>query len=99
MLEHTPRFDGAAAERMAADVFGLTGRATPLTSERDQNFIIEGRARAVLKIANALEQRSFLEAQHAVLAHLSADRDGAAQLCPRVLPTSIRMRADFFMST
>ena len=87
MLEHTPRFDGAAAERMAADVFGLTGRATPLTSERDQNFLIEGRARAVLKIANALEQRSFLEAQHAVLAHLSADRDGAAQLCPRVLPT------------
>ena len=84
MLEHTPRFDAAVAERTAAHEFGLAGRATPLTSERDQNFLIDGGGRAVLKIANALEERSFLEAQQAVLAHLSADGD-AAPLGPRVL--------------
>jgi Ser/Thr protein kinase RdoA (MazF antagonist) len=36
----------------------------------------------VLKLANATEERSMLEAQNAAMAHLSAHID----LCPRVLP-------------
>ena len=41
MLDHSPRFDLEAAERLAREHFGVDGRATPLTSERDQNFLIE----------------------------------------------------------
>ena len=55
MLEHSPRFDLDTAERVARERFGVDGRATELTSERDQNFRIESAsgARIVLKIANA----------------------------------------------
>jgi 4-aminobutyrate aminotransferase-like enzyme/Ser/Thr protein kinase RdoA (MazF antagonist) len=73
MLEHSPRFDLRAAERLAREHFFLEGRATALTSERDQNFCIErpDGTRTVLKIANAHEDRAMLEAQHSVLAHLA----------------------------
>lgn len=69
MLEHTPRFDLRAAERMARELFGFHGRATALTSERDQNFVIEEYEgdRIVLKIANAQEDRAMLEAQQSAL--------------------------------
>ncbi len=70
------------AERLAAR-FGLRGRARELTSERDQNFLIEGDDRIVLKIANTSEDRAFLEAQHAVLRHLAS----RTNVTPRVVPT------------
>ena len=59
--------------------------ASPLTSERDQNFLIATSAGplAVLKIANALEDPAMLVAQQAVMAHVAR---GFA-LCPRVIPT------------
>src|SRR5215213_4480548 len=73
MIEQTPRFDLASAERFAREHFGIDGRATPLTSERDQNFLIEARdgRRIVLKIANALEDQQMLAAQQAAMAHLA----------------------------
>jgi 4-aminobutyrate aminotransferase-like enzyme/Ser/Thr protein kinase RdoA (MazF antagonist) len=83
MLDQSPRLDVAAAERLARERFGIDGNALPLTSERDQNFLIianDGR-RIVLKIANAREDESFLAAQQAALAHL-ASRVGST---PRVL--------------
>jgi Ser/Thr protein kinase RdoA (MazF antagonist) len=54
-----------------------------LPSERDQNFLLETRSgeRFVLKIANALEDPAFLEAQHQVLGRLA----GEGGFCPRVL--------------
>jgi 4-aminobutyrate aminotransferase-like enzyme/Ser/Thr protein kinase RdoA (MazF antagonist) len=77
------RFTIADAERVAAS-FALRGRARELTSERDQNFLIDGDGeRIVLKIANAGEDRAFLEAQHAVLRHLATRVD----VTPRVIPT------------
>jgi len=83
MLEHSPRFDPRAAERIARDHFGAEGRATELTSERDQNFCIErpDGTRFVLKIANASEERALLEAQQSALAHLASRVD----VTPRVL--------------
>jgi Ser/Thr protein kinase RdoA (MazF antagonist) len=71
LLKHVPDFNVAAAERIAVELFGIRGRAQPLPSERDQNFLLtdtEGE-KFVLKIANALESRAFLEAQNAVLRH------------------------------
>src|SRR6266513_857066 len=59
MLEHTPSFNASDAARIAWEHYGRRGQARQLTSERDQNFLIEadnGDA-IVLKIANALAQR------------------------------------------
>lgn len=82
-LEHAPQFDVAGAERLARDHFAVVGSATPLTSERDQNFLIEraGGSPIVLKIANAGESRALLAAQQDALAHVSA----TLTTTPRVL--------------
>lgn len=83
MLEHSPSFDLRDAERVARDQFGTEGRATALTSERDQNFCIESAsgARFVLKIANAREDRAMLEAQQQALMHVARHVD----ITPRVM--------------
>ena len=83
MLEHSPSFDLHDAERVAREFFGTEGRATALTSERDQNFSIETEsgARIVLKIANATEDRAMLEAQQQALIHVAAHLD----VTPRVV--------------
>ncbi|HMA01798.1 MAG TPA: aminotransferase class III-fold pyridoxal phosphate-dependent enzyme, partial [Gemmatimonadaceae bacterium] len=86
MLDHCPRFDPADAERLAREHFGVSGRATELTSERDQNFCIERAdgSRIVLKIANAREDRAMLEAQQQAMMHV-AER---VAFTPRVLRTA-----------
>ena len=75
LLKHVPDFNVASAEAIADELFGIRGRAETLPSERDQNFLVTDSAgeKFVLKIANALESRAFLEAENAVLKHL-ADR-------------------------
>ena len=85
MLDQSPRFDLAAAERMAREHFGVDGRATVLPSERDQNFLIAGAdgVRMVLKVANAAEPRAMIEAQQRAITHLAARLD----ITPRVLST------------
>ena len=84
LLTHTPRFAAPDAERVARDLYGLTASAAPLTSERDQNFLLTARSggRWVLKFANALDDRTFLEAQQLAMT-LVADRTG---LCQDVVP-------------
>ena len=82
LLQHAPRFDRSEASDLCRTHYGIDGAATPLPSERDQNFVIETAEgeRFVLKIANALEDSSTLEAQNAAMAHLA----GTA-LAPRVV--------------
>jgi Ser/Thr protein kinase RdoA (MazF antagonist) len=72
LLKHAPDFDIASAEAIAEELFGIRGRAQSLPSERDQNFLLTDQAgeKFVLKIANALESRAFLEAENAVLKHV-----------------------------
>ena len=84
LLEHTPALSIEAATAWAGKLYGLSATAIPLPSERDQNFLLETEAgeKFVFKIANALEDRAMLEAQHEALAHLSH-----LSLCPRVLPS------------
>jgi 4-aminobutyrate aminotransferase-like enzyme/Ser/Thr protein kinase RdoA (MazF antagonist) len=80
---HRPRFSASDAERLGAS-FGARGRARELTSERDQNFLIEGEAGGiVLKIANASEDRAFLDAQHAALRHIAG-----VEVVPRVVASA-----------
>jgi 4-aminobutyrate aminotransferase-like enzyme/Ser/Thr protein kinase RdoA (MazF antagonist) len=74
MLDQAPRLGVDDAERLAREHFTFEGRATPLTSERDQNFQIERSdgSRIVLKIANANESRAMIEAHQNALVHLSS---------------------------
>ena len=74
MLDHSPSFTADDAERIAREHYDRRGRARALTSERDQNFVItanNGDPALVLKIANGLETRPLLEAQHQVLSALA----------------------------
>ena len=84
LLEYTPDFDVDIAAAIAGDHFGLRVRAQPLPSERDQNFLLTNEAgeKFVLKIANALESRTFLEAQNAILKHL----ERRVSICQKLLP-------------
>jgi 4-aminobutyrate aminotransferase-like enzyme/Ser/Thr protein kinase RdoA (MazF antagonist) len=83
LLEHTPTFTTAAATSLADKLYGIHADATPLPSERDQNFLLTTNAgeRFVLKIANALEERAMLEAQQEAMDHLASQMS----LCPRVV--------------
>ena len=83
MLDHAPRFDLVFAEQLARDLYALDVRATSLTSERDQNFLLTSATgeRIVLKIANALEEPSMIDAQQQAMTHLAA----ALDVVPRVI--------------
>lgn len=83
LLAHSPQFDPETASALAERLFGIQATATPLPSERDQNFLLvtDHEAKFVLKIANALEDRAFLEAQNKALAHVSS----RVTICPRVV--------------
>jgi 4-aminobutyrate aminotransferase-like enzyme/Ser/Thr protein kinase RdoA (MazF antagonist) len=87
LLSQAPRFTTANAARFARDHFALDAAATPLTSERDQNFLLTTRegARSVLKISNATEPRALIEAQNRAMM-LVAERTGLAQ---RVLTSGL----------
>jgi len=84
LLRHAPALTADAAARIALQFFGVDGTATPLPSERDQNFLIATAAgdRFVLKIANSTDSRALLEAQNAALAHVAR----TTTLCPRLIP-------------
>ena len=86
LLEHTPAFDVESAAAVADRYFGIRASASPLPSERDQNFLLTNSAgeKFVLKIANALEAPAFLEAQNAVLNHLVK----RVSFCQRLAPAT-----------
>jgi len=83
LIAHRPSLSTDEAADAAARWYGIAATATPLPSERDQNFRLDTPAgdRYVLKIANATEQRGILEAQHAALDRLAR----ATTVCPRVV--------------
>jgi 4-aminobutyrate aminotransferase-like enzyme/Ser/Thr protein kinase RdoA (MazF antagonist) len=86
ILHHTPALSLADAERVAREHYRRRGRAIALTSERDQNFLINDadHGAIVLKIANALEERTLLEAQQQAMERL-AQRGVPV---PRVVPSA-----------
>src|SRR5688572_8930454 len=86
LLQHTPSFNPESAAAIAAEYFGVHATALPLPSERDQNFLLNDNAgeKFVLKIANALEERAFLEAENSVLKHLAR----RVSFCQQVVPAT-----------
>src|SRR5688572_16915653 len=85
LLEHSPKFSLEEAKELARDLYGLDAEAFALPSERDQNFLLQDRsgAKYVLKIANALEDRAFLEAQQQAMERVA----GCALARRRIAPT------------
>src|SRR6476659_5354370 len=81
---HAPALSAPEAAELARRLYGVDGEASPLPSERDQNFRLQTAAgdAFVLKIANAADDRALLEAQNAALAHVSR----RTTLCPMVVP-------------
>lgn len=86
LLNYTPAFDVESAAAIADKYFGIRASASPLPSERDQNFLLTNHSgeKFVLKIANALEEPAFLEAQNAVLTHLAKRVEFCQGLVPAV---------------
>jgi len=86
LLDHTPAFNVDAAAAIAAEHFGILAHVDALPSERDQNFLLMTQTgeKFVLKIANALEPRAFLEAQNSVLKHL----EPKVFFCQKLLPAT-----------
>lgn len=73
-------------ESIAAQYFCTTGRASVLSSERDETFLIEtaDRQRVVLKIANVAERGEILTFQTDALRHL--ERKQLALPLPKPIP-------------
>jgi len=96
VIRQSPDLNLQQACGIARDTYGLDVTAALLPGERDQNFRLcaeDGRS-FVLKIANAGEDRSFLEAQNQVLIRL-AERD--VIYCPTLVRT--RSGHEFFETT
>jgi Ser/Thr protein kinase RdoA (MazF antagonist) len=72
-IESTPL---AGAEAIVRENFGIVGRATVLSSERDETFLIhtEDQGDYVLKIANPAESFDVLSFQTAAIMHLASKR-------------------------
>lgn len=68
-----PSLNAESITALAQQLYGLSGTATPLASERDQNIRLKTeQGTFVLKIAHPAEDRSFLDMQNKVLKHLAS---------------------------
>lgn len=83
----TPRFSVEEARHLARRFFGIDAEASPLPSERDQNFALETRdgSRFVLKVAQSAEERAVLDLQNAALRHVASHAPSLA--VQRLVPT------------
>lgn len=82
-LDHIPQSNCSTAVAIAKEVYGLESvNCQSLESERDQNFLVNvpSGSSFVLKIANGLEEKSFLEGQNAMLDHLAGQLDFTPQI-------------------
>jgi Ser/Thr protein kinase RdoA (MazF antagonist) len=88
IVDTTPHFTIADCLRFAREFYGLAAAASPLASERDQNFALQAATgeKFVLKIAKSDEERSVLELQNAALYHTALHAPALA--LPRLIATS-----------
>jgi len=92
-----PDLSLAQAQQVAARLFGISGKAALLTSERDENFRIEaadGRF-YLLKISNPSDSDEIVDLQTACLDHI--EKVDPTQPTPRVLRTLAGANGDHIM--
>ena len=84
-----PQIPQAEIERLAAELYGLSGDFTPLESERDQNFRILDKDGSgyVFKLSNAKEQPGVIDFQTQALRHI-------AQQAPNLPVPRVRLSND-----
>jgi 4-aminobutyrate aminotransferase-like enzyme/Ser/Thr protein kinase RdoA (MazF antagonist) len=94
ILEYAPKYSPEEAEQIGRDLFGISGTATKLPSERDQNFLLttdDGNS-YVLKIANSNETFDILDMQNKAMLHMARFKEQffipAEGVCPDVCPTN-----------
>jgi len=99
LLQNRPTFDADTAATIAGKHYGIRATAHQLPSERDQNFLLTNDAgeKFVLKIANALESRDFVEAQNAVLNHVGKQVDFCQSLVRGIAGEEIVTVKDYFV--
>src|SRR5213079_3601015 len=75
-VQKAPRILLHEALQIAKQLYDLKASASPLPSERDQNFLLqtERGERFVLKIANAGEDYDFLDLQNQLIRFFSAGK-------------------------
>lgn len=85
LVRYSPNINLETAAALLRNTYAIQGKLSPLPSERDQNFLIvkEDKEKVVLKIANAGERRSFIEAQNEALAYAASQ----LSFCPRIITT------------
>ena len=85
-----PRFSEDEVARIAAELFGLEGRATNLGSERDQTFLIEGSAdAAVVKLSNLAESPATLDLETEAIRHIALVDPDLPVAQPRVVSRAL----------
>src|ERR1039458_9164097 len=87
-VDKAPRFSAEEAVQFARKLYGLDAAASPLPSERDQNFHPRDAAgpQFVLKIANREESPAVLDLQNSLLGFLGEQPTGLE--FPRLVPAS-----------
>src|SRR5277367_25380 len=73
-LDSIPRFSADQARAAALEDYGIEAQATPLPSERDQNFLlVDARGeKFVLKIANRSDAPQLLDFQHQAMRRVAS---------------------------
>ena len=90
ILEYTPKYTPKEAEQIGRDIFGVSGIAEQLASERDQNFRLktDENDSYVLKIANSNESFDNLDMQNKAMQNINGlKKDNffdAKGICPEV---------------
>ena len=86
VAKNRPHFIASEGTRLAREMFGVSGDAQELPSERDQNFCLctKGGEKFVLKIASAADSIEVLDLQNKAMAHIAAQAPSIH--CPRVCP-------------
>jgi Ser/Thr protein kinase RdoA (MazF antagonist) len=87
-LESIPRFRAEEALAVARSSYGIAGPASPLPSERDQNFLLRDprRGKFVLKIANRNDTPELLDFQHQAMRRIARARCRAD--VPGIVPST-----------
>ncbi|WP_323785462.1 aminotransferase class III-fold pyridoxal phosphate-dependent enzyme [Thalassovita sp.] len=83
-----PRISQGDAIACLSNLFGKTGDAQDLYSDRDQNFLVtlEGGEKAILKVYNSGEAEQSVDFQTKALLHLEQHCRGVE--LPRIIPTT-----------
>lgn len=87
-LDFVPQFSEKEAISISEKVYGMDVLASPLPSERDQNFLLEEKIsgkKYILKISNQKEKKEILDLQNSAMERISSYLQ--THSCPKICST------------